>query len=40
MVFIIEFGIYVLNVGGVCIEDDIYIIKDGLEILMKFLKEL
>ena len=29
MVFTIEPGIYVPNVGGVRIEDDIYITKDG-----------
>lgn len=40
MVFTIEPGIYVPNVGGVRIEDDIYITKDGSEILTKFPKEL
>ncbi|YAR62947.1 Xaa-Pro dipeptidase [Bacillus cytotoxicus] len=40
MVFTIEPGIYVPNVGGVRIEDDIYITKDGTEILTKFPKEL
>ena len=40
MVFTIEPGIYVPNAGGVRIEDDIYITKDGSEILTKFPKEL
>ncbi|MBO9130629.1 Xaa-Pro peptidase family protein [Bacillus sp. 165] len=40
MVFTIEPGIYVPNVGGVRIEDDIYVTKDGVEILTKFPKEL
>lgn len=40
MVYIIELGIYILGFGGVCIEDDVIIIKDGYEMLMKYLKEL
>lgn len=40
MVFTIEPGIYVPNLGGVRIEDDVYITKDGVEILTKFPKEL
>ncbi len=40
MVFTIEPGIYVPNVGGVRIEDDVYVTKDGVEILTKFPKEL
>lgn len=40
MVFTIEPGIYVPNVAGVRIEDDIFVTKDGVEILTKFPKEL
>jgi Xaa-Pro dipeptidase len=40
MVYTIEPGIYVPNVAGVRIEDDVYITKDGVEILTKFPKEL
>lgn len=40
MVYTIEPGIYVPNVAGVRIEDDIYVTKDGVEILTKFPKEL
>ncbi|UOY94294.1 Xaa-Pro peptidase family protein [Ectobacillus sp. JY-23] len=40
MVFTIEPGIYVPNVGGVRIEDDIYVTTDGVEILTKYPKEL
>lgn len=40
MVFTIEPGIYVPNVGGVRIEDDIYVTENGVEILTKFPKEL
>lgn len=29
MVFMIELGIYVFGVVGVCIEDDFVVIKDG-----------
>jgi Xaa-Pro dipeptidase len=40
MVFTIEPGIYVPNVAGVRIEDDLLVTKDGVEILTKFPKEL
>jgi Xaa-Pro dipeptidase len=40
MVYTIEPGIYIPNVGGVRIEDDVYITKDGHETLTKFPKEL
>ena len=40
MVYTIEPGIYVPNIAGVRIEDDVYITKDGAEILTKFPKEL
>lgn len=40
MVFTIEPGIYVPNVAGVRIEDDIYITETGCEILTKFPKTL
>lgn len=40
MVYTIEPGIYVPNVAGVRIEDDIYVTKEGVEILTKFPKEL
>ncbi|WP_369902300.1 Xaa-Pro dipeptidase [Bacillus manliponensis] len=40
MVFTIEPGIYVPNVGGVRIEDDIYVTENGVEILTKFPKKL
>ncbi|HYK72684.1 MAG TPA: Xaa-Pro peptidase family protein [Pseudoneobacillus sp.] len=40
MVFTIEPGIYVPNVAGVRIEDDVFVTKDGIEILTKFPKEL
>ncbi|MFX3623923.1 MAG: M24 family metallopeptidase [Ectobacillus sp.] len=40
MVFTIEPGIYVPNVGGVRIEDDVYITESGVEILTKYPKEL
>ncbi|MGP7818452.1 M24 family metallopeptidase [Niallia sp. 01092] len=40
MVFTIEPGIYVPNIAGVRIEDDVYVTKDGVEILTKFPKEL
>ncbi|WP_028400807.1 M24 family metallopeptidase [Ectobacillus panaciterrae] len=40
MVFTIEPGVYVPNVGGVRIEDDIYVTENGVEILTKYPKEL
>ncbi|WP_433743653.1 M24 family metallopeptidase [Falsibacillus pallidus] len=40
MVFTIEPGIYVPNVAGVRIEDDILVTKDGYELFTKFPKEL
>jgi Xaa-Pro dipeptidase len=40
MVYTIEPGIYVPNVAGVRIEDDVYVTQDGIEILTKFPKEL
>lgn len=40
MVFTIEPGIYVPEVGGVRIEDDVYITQDGAEILTSFTKDL
>jgi Xaa-Pro dipeptidase len=40
MVFTIEPGIYVPTIGGVRIEDDVFITKDGVEILTKYPKEL
>nr|WP_263325434.1 Xaa-Pro peptidase family protein [Neobacillus sp. Marseille-Q6967] len=40
MVYTIEPGIYVPNVAGVRIEDDIYITADGAKVLTKFPKEL
>lgn len=40
MVFTIEPGIYVPEVAGVRIEDDVFVTADGLEILTKFPKEL
>lgn len=40
MVYTIEPGIYVPNVAGVRIEDDVYVTKEGVEILTKFPKEL
>jgi len=40
MVYTIEPGIYVPNVAGVRIEDDVYVTKDGIEVLTKFPKEL
>ena len=40
MVYTIEPGIYVPNVAGVRIEDDVHITADGVKILTKFPKEL
>jgi Xaa-Pro dipeptidase len=40
MVYTIEPGIYVPNVGGVRIEDDVLITADGYEALTQFPKEL
>lgn len=40
MVYTIEPGIYVPNVAGVRIEDDVYVTRNGIEILTKFPKEL
>ncbi|WP_018662500.1 M24 family metallopeptidase [Heyndrickxia acidiproducens] len=40
MVFTIEPGIYVPGVAGVRIEDDVYVTKDGVEVLTKYPKAL
>ncbi|HEY2419792.1 MAG TPA: Xaa-Pro peptidase family protein [Neobacillus sp.] len=40
MVYTIEPGIYVPDVAGVRIEDDVYVTNDGVKILTKFPKEL
>lgn len=40
MVYTIEPGIYVPNVAGVRIEDDVYVTDKGLKVLTKFPKEL
>ncbi|OEH94040.1 M24 family metallopeptidase [Bacillus solimangrovi] len=40
MVFTIEPGIYLSDIGGVRIEDDVLITKDGYETLTKFQKQL
>lgn len=40
MVYTIEPGIYVPNVAGVRIEDDVYVTKEGVDVLTKFPKEL
>jgi Xaa-Pro dipeptidase len=40
MVYTTEPGIYVPNVAGVRIEDDLYITSDGAKILTNFPKEL
>lgn len=34
MVYMIELGIYVFEIGGVCIEDDVYVMKDGVIMLI------
>ncbi len=40
MVYTIEPGIYVPDVGGVRIEDDVFVTKDGAEALTQYPKEL
>ena len=40
MVYTIEPGIYVPNVAGVRIEDDVFITANGVKVLTKFPKEL
>jgi Xaa-Pro dipeptidase len=40
MVYTIEPGIYIPGLGGVRIEDDVIITKDGYETLTKYPKEL
>lgn len=40
MVYTIEPGIYIQGLGGVRIEDDVIITKDGYETLTKYPKEL
>ena len=40
MVYTIEPGIYVPDVGGVRIEDDVFVTKDGAETLTQYPKEL
>lgn len=40
MVYTIEPGIYLPDVGGVRIEDDVYITESGHECLTQFTKEL
>lgn len=40
MTFTIEPGVYLPDVGGVRIEDDVFITRDGCEILTKYPKEL
>lgn len=40
MVLTVEPGIYIPNIGGVRIEDDVIIKKDGVEVLTHSPKEL
>ena len=40
MVFTIEPGVYVPNLGGIRIEDDVVITDDGCEVLTKSKKKL
>ena len=40
MVFTVEPGVYIPGFGGVRVEDDVLVTKDGVEILTKFPKEL
>lgn len=40
MVFTIEPGIYNTKIGGIRIEDNVLVTKDGVEVLTSFPKEL
>jgi Xaa-Pro aminopeptidase len=40
MIFTIEPGVYIPEMGGVRIEDDVLIKKDGMELLTKSYREL